>query len=108
VLLPPPALMVSLPPLPNTRSAPLPVRILSAPSEELSPPPTVCAALAAEASTVSAPSLPNSCSDPVPAGPRMLSFSVPPRTDPVLPPCSRTLSLPELPNAWTLPLPVEI
>ena len=108
LLAPAAALIVSLPPLPNRRSAPLPARIVSAASEESLPPTTVCPALDAPVSTVSAPASPNSTIDPMLPPATMQSFSVPPETVPVLPACSTTVSLPESPNTWALPAPVRM
>ena len=57
---------------------------------------------------VSAPALPNVSIEPVPAARKMLSFSEPPNTLPVLPDRVRMLSLPELPNPWTRPVPLKM
>ncbi len=56
-------------------------------------------------STVSAPSLPNSCIEPLLPPAMMQSFSAPPFTVPVLPACRTTVSLPLSPVTVARPVP---
>ncbi len=103
VLPPPWPSTVSLPPLPKIRSAPLPARMVSAPSLKSLPPTIVCAEVEAPVSIVSTPSLPNSCIEPL--LPMMQSFSVPPFTVPILPAWRMTVSLPLSPVTVAEPVP---
>jgi hypothetical protein len=62
----------------------------------------------AAVSIVSAPSLPNSCIEPLLPPAMMQSFSVPPCTVPVLPAWRMTVSLPESPVTVASPVPVAM
>jgi hypothetical protein len=77
----------------------------SFPSAESSPPTTVTPDVAAVKSTVSLPALPNSCIAPMPPLAKMLSFSVPALTVPVLPARRMTVSLPLSPVTVADPVP---
>ncbi len=80
----------------------------SFPSFESLPPTIVCADVDKATEMESAPSLPNSTSEPTASGEKSESFSVPPLTVPVLPVRSSTVSLPESPVTVARPLPVRI